>query len=207
MNRYMVSGVVTMALLLAPAVAVDAQTGAHIEYRNGRIGIGVVLGSAPVHVGPYGTLARGWMAADWGPIRIRVATRRPSLVGNALSRKELRHIVGKAYLREIERHARYLGVHGRTEGWWLQAHRYTTVLEVTVGRVPVAALYDYGNDGLIDRIFLADGVHAVRHGEVWMGPGAMGYNDGPAYRGGPPGQGRGRKPSGKIRPRPKEFPR
>jgi hypothetical protein len=206
MNRYMVSGVVAMALLLTPRV-VDAQAGARIEYRNGRIGVGVVVGSAPVRAAPYGTVTRGWVMADWGPVRIRVAARRPALVGQAMRRKEIREMVGKAYLREIERHARYLGAHGRTEGWWLQTDRYTTVLEVTVGRVPVAALYDYGNDGFIDRIFLADRVRTMGHGGVWMGAGAMGYTQEPAYRGGPPGQEKGRIPNGKIRPRPKEFPR
>ncbi len=33
---------------------------------------------------------------------------------------------------------------------WFQVDRRTTVLEVTVGRIPVAELYDYRSDGFID---------------------------------------------------------
>jgi len=152
MNRYMVG--IALALFLAGNDAAAGQTTAHVEYRNGRIGVGVVIGGLPVRVSPHGQATRGWVAADWGPVRIRVASRRPSWNQGTLDRQDLRYLLGKETVKRIERHARRMGVRGRTRGHWFRVDRTTTVLEVTVDRISVAELYDYRNDGVIDELFL-----------------------------------------------------
>jgi hypothetical protein len=152
MNRYLVG--MALALLLAGSDALAGQTAARVEYRNGRIGVGVAIGNLPVRVSPHGPVARGWVAADWGPVRISMVSRRPSWTGRILDRQELRYALGKETVKRIERHARNLGIRGRTEGRWLQVDRNTLMLEVTVDRFPVAELYDYRGDGFIDEMFL-----------------------------------------------------
>ena len=152
MNRYMVG--LALAFLLVATDAVAGQTAARVEYRNGRIGVGVAVGTLPVRVSPHGPVARGWVAADWGPFRIRVGSRRPSLVGRTLHRQELRYLLGKNTGKRIENHAKRMGSRGQTQGRWFRVDRNTSRLEVTVGRVPVAELYDYRNDGYIDELFL-----------------------------------------------------
>jgi hypothetical protein len=154
MNRYIVG--LAMALLLAPCDSLAAQARARIDVRGGRLGVGVDIGRLPVRVSPHGPVARGWVAADWGPVRIRIASRRPSWTGRTLHRQEIRYLVGKETVKRIERHAKRMGIRGRTRGHWYRADRNTMVLEVTVDRVPVAELYDYRSDGYIDDIFLTD---------------------------------------------------
>ncbi|MGD2120831.1 MAG: hypothetical protein PVJ76_03765 [Gemmatimonadota bacterium] len=154
MNRYLVG--TALALLLAGGDALAGQTAAQVEYRNGRIGVGVAIGRLPVRVGPHSPAARGWVAADWGPVRIRIASRRPSWTGRTIQRNELRFLLGRETVKRIERHARGLGIRGPTRGQWFHLDRHASVLEVTVDRVPVAELYDYGNDGSIDELLLTD---------------------------------------------------
>jgi len=163
MNRYMVG--IALALFLAGNDAAAGQTTAHVEYRNGRIGVGVVIGGLPVRVSPHGQATRGWVAADWGPVRMSVVSRRPSWNQGTLDRHELRYLLGKETVKEIERHAKRMGVRGRTRGHWLRVDRTTTVLEVTVDRIPVAELFDYGNDGLIDQLFLTQPPRYARYKE------------------------------------------
>jgi hypothetical protein len=163
MNRYM--AFMAMALLLAATDAAAGQTAARIEYRNGRIGVGVSVGRHPVRVSPHGPVARGWVAANWGPVRIRVASRRPSWTGRTLHRQELRYLVGRETVKRIERHAKNMGIRGPTQGRWFHLDRFTSVLEVTVGRFPVAELYDYRNDGFIDELFLTGPPRQVRYGD------------------------------------------
>lgn len=155
MNRYVVG--LAMALLLAPCDSLAGQTRARIDVRGGRFGMGVDIGRLPVRVSPHGPVARGWVSADWGPVRIRVATQRPSrngYNGRMLHRQEIRYLVGKETVKRIERHAKRMGIRGKTRGQWFRADRNTSVLEVTVDRIPVAELYDYRSDGYIDDIFL-----------------------------------------------------
>lgn len=175
MNRYMVG--VMAALLLAPAHEIAGQAAARVEYRNGRMGVGVTLGHIPVRVGPHGPVARGWVAADWGPLRVRIVSRRPSFTGRLLHRQELRYLLGKETVRRIEHHARRLGVHGRTVGRWFHLDRGASVLEVTVGRIPVAELYDYRSDGFIDEMFLTGPPRYARYGE-WRYGGHGVWQDG-----------------------------
>lgn len=153
MNRYMVG--MAMALLLIASDSLAGQTAARVEYRNGRIDVGVAIGRLPVRVSPRGPTARGWVAADWGPVRIGVASRQPAWTPRTLDKQDLRYLLGKETVKTIERHAKVMGAKGRIEGRWFQADRNTTVLEVTVGRFPVAELYDYRRDGFIDEMFLA----------------------------------------------------
>ena len=134
-----------MALFLAGGEALSGQTAAHVEYRNGRVGVGVAIGNRPVRVSPRSAVARGWVAADWGPVRIRVATRRPSWTGRSLKEKELRYLLGRETVKRIE--------------------RTTSVLEVTVDRIPVAELYDYRSDGFIDELFLTGPPRFTRAGD------------------------------------------
>ena len=174
MNRYMVG--VAMALLLAGGDALAGQTTARVEYRNGRIGVGVAIGGFPVRVSPHGPTARGWVAADWGPVRIRVASRQPFLRQGILDRQDLRYLLGKETVKRIEQHAKRMGIRGRTEGHWFQVDRGTTVLEVRVDRVPVAELYDYGSDGFIDELFLTGPPGRVQYGS-WGNGGYGDWND------------------------------
>jgi hypothetical protein len=167
MNRYFVRYSMGMALvlLLAWGDGLSGQTTAQVEYRNGRIGVGVAVGHRPVRVGPHGPAARGWVAADWGPVRIRIASRRPSWTGRTIHRKELRYFLGRETVKRIERHARSLGIRGKTRGRWFHIDRSTSVLEVTVNRIPVAELYDYRNDGYIDELFLTGPPRSARYGD------------------------------------------
>ena len=152
MNRYTVG--IAMALLLAAGDSLAGQTTARVEWRNGRIGVGVDIGRLPVRVSPHGPTARGWVAADWGPVRIRVESRQPFVRQGTLHRQDLRYLLGKETVKDIERHAKRMGVRGTTRGHWFRADRNTTVLEVTVDRIPVAELYDHRSDGVIDELFL-----------------------------------------------------
>ena len=168
MNRYVVG--MALALFLVAGDSLAAQTRGHIEYRNGRIDVGVAIGRLPVRVSPHGPTARGWVAADWGPIRIRVASRQPFLRQGTMDRQDLRYLLGKETVKDIERHARRMGVRGRTRGNWFRADRNTTVLEVTVDRIPVAELYDYRSDGIIDELFLTGPPQRARYGTQDYGP-------------------------------------
>jgi hypothetical protein len=152
MNRYMVG--LAVALLLAPGGALMAQTRARVEYRNGRIGVGVDIGRLPVRVTPHGPTARGWVSANWGPLRVRVDSRQAFRRQGTLDRTDLRYLLGKETVKDIEKHAKRMGIKGRTRGQWFREDRNTTVLEVTVDRIPVAELYDYRSDGSIDELFL-----------------------------------------------------
>ena len=154
-----------MALLLVAGDSLAGQTTAHIKYQNGRVGVGVSVGRLPVRVSPHGPTARGWVAAEWGPVRVRVASRRPSFTGRTIHRRELRYMLGKETVKRIERHARRMGIRGRTLGRWFHVDRSTSVLEVTVDRIPVAELYDYRNDGRIDELFLTGPPRYARYGE------------------------------------------
>jgi len=165
MNRYVVS--MALALLLAGGEAVAGQTAARIDYRNGRIGVSVAIGDLPVRVGPHAGVTVGWGRVDWGPVRVGVEGARPVWRREVIDRRELRYMLGRETVKRIERHARDLGVHGPVEGRWFRVDRYTTLLEVDVRGVPVAELYDYGNDGLIDRILLSQPYRvAPNHGVV-----------------------------------------
>ena len=164
MNRYMVG--VALALLLAGGDSVAAQSRARVEYRNGRIGVDVAIGNRPVRVSPHGPTARGWVAADWGPVRIRVASRRAVPFQGTLSEKDLRRFLGKETVKRIEKHAKMMGIRGKTRGHFFRVERNTTVLEVTVDRIPVAELYDYRSDGFIDELFLTGHPRNARYG-VW----------------------------------------
>ena len=163
MNRYMVG--MALALLFGAADSVAAQTTGRVEYRNGRIGVGVAIGRLPVRVSPHGPTARGWVAADWGPVRIRVESRQPFFRQGTLDRQDLRYLLGKETVKDIERHAKRMGIRGNTRGRWFRADRNTSVLEVTVGRVPVAELHDHWNDGSIDDLFLTGPPGRVRYGD------------------------------------------
>ena len=173
MNRYMVG--LAVALLLVAGDSLAGQTAARVEYRNGRIDVGVAVGRLPVRVSPHGQGAQGWVAADWGPIRIRVGSRQSFVRQGTLDRQDLRYLLGKETVKDIERHAKRLGIRGRTRGQWFRADRNTTVLEVTVDRVPVAELYDYRSDGRIDELFLTQPQRYARYKE-------RGYKGFPAWR-------------------------
>lgn len=143
-----------MALLVAPGNVLDGQTRARIEYRSGRVNVGVDIGRLPVRVTPYGPTARGWVSANWGPLRVRVDSRQAFRRQGTLDRTDLRYLLGKKTIKDIEKHAKRMGIKGRTRGQWFREDRNTTVLEVTVDRIPVAELYDYRSDGSIDELFL-----------------------------------------------------
>ena len=163
MNRQILG--MAMALLVMGSESLAAQTRARVEYRSGRIEVGVALGRIPVRVSPHGPTARGWVAAHWGPVRIRVASGPGILPQGTLEKRDLRFILGKETVKDIERHAKRMGIKGKTRGQWFLVDRNTTVLEVTVDRIPVAESYDYRRDGYLDEIFLTGPPNGVRYGD------------------------------------------
>jgi hypothetical protein len=132
MNKYMVG--MALALLLAGGDSLAGQTAAQIEFRNGRIGVNVAIGGLPFRIG--------------------VNSRQHTWNQGTLDRQDLRNLLGKETVKRIERHGKAMGARGKTRGRWFQVDRRTTVVEVTMGGVPVAELHDYRNDGIIDEIFL-----------------------------------------------------
>jgi len=163
MNRYMVGAAVV--LLLAGSDSLAGQTAAQVEYRSGRIDVGVAIGGLPVRVMPNGPAAWGWVAADWGPFRVRIGSGQPSFRPRTLDRQDLRNLLGKETVKQIERHGKAMGLRGQTWGRWFQVDRRTTAVEVTMGGAPVAELYDYGNDGYIDEILLIQPPRQARYKE------------------------------------------
>lgn len=143
-----------MALLLVPGDSLTGQARARVEVRSGRVGFGLDVGRLPARISQHGPTARGWISANWGPVRLRVESRRPYYRQGMLQRKDLRYLLGKRTIKDIERHAKRIGIKGKTRGQWFQVDRNTAMLEVTVDRIPVAELYDYRNDGHIDELFL-----------------------------------------------------
>jgi hypothetical protein len=167
MNRFMIG--MALVFLLAGVDALSGQTSARVDIRKGGIGVGVAINGLPARVSPHGPTARGWVAADWGPVRIRVVSRRPSWLGRTLHKQELRHILGKETVKRIERHAKAMGIRGRTEGRWFPIEGRTMVLEVLVDRIPVAEVYDYRGDGYLDEIFLTGPLGRTVRGEWHRG--------------------------------------
>ena len=74
-------------------------------------------------------------------------------------------MLGRETVKSIEKHAKRMGIRGKTQGRWFHVDQSTSVLEVTVDRVPVAELYDYRNDGFIDELFLTGPPRSTRYGE------------------------------------------
>jgi len=152
MNRYVVS--MALTLFLAGGEAVAGQTVARVDYRGAGLGVSVAIGDLPVRVRPHASAAVGWAAVDWGPVRLWVSGGYPVWHREVLDKQDLRFILGKETVRRIEWHARDMGVRGPLEGRWYRLDRFDTMLDVSVRGVPVAELYDYGSDGIVDRIFL-----------------------------------------------------
>ena len=150
MNRYMVWFV--MALLVTVADPALGQVDARVEYRNGRVGVGVAIGGLRVRVASHHPKVVNRVAVRRAPVRIRVDTRRPAWRRHVLQRQDLRYLLGKDQVKAIERHARAMGARGRTQGRWIQMDRWASILEVTVGGIPVAELRDYRNDGFFDEM-------------------------------------------------------
>ncbi len=82
-----------------------------------------------------------------------------------MHRNDLRNLLGKEGVKRLERHARTLGLNGPIQGRWYALDRFSAVLEVEVRGVPVAELHDYGRDGFIDRILLAQPPRSARYKE------------------------------------------
>lgn len=160
MNRYLVG--MALALFLAGGEALAGQTAARLEFQSGRVGVSVAVGDLPYRVRPRPVTAAGWVAADWGRVRLWTGGHRPMLRREVLRRQDLRYLLGKETVRRMERHARNMGLAGPVEGRWFRGDRYNTFLEVTVRGIPVAELHDYGSDGIIDRVYLTD-----PHGGAW----------------------------------------
>jgi len=153
MNRYMVG--MALGLLLAGVDSVHGQTAARVEYRDGRIGVAVAIGALPMRTAHARTPAMGWVAADWGPARVVMASpARPYWGRETLRKVELRRLLGKDMVKRLEQHGRALGLRGTIEGSWFRVDRRTVMLDVTMRGAPVAELYDYGADGYIDRVLL-----------------------------------------------------
>jgi hypothetical protein len=154
MNRHM-AGAAMMVLLLAGVESVEARTAARVEYRDGRIGVAVVIGDLPVRVVHPQHRGVGWVAADLGPARMWKGPGRISWRQEVLRSKELRRLLGRDTVKMLERHARTLRLRGPIQGQWYRADRRTVVLEVTVRGAPVAKFYDHGSNGVFERMYLA----------------------------------------------------
>ena len=154
MNRYLISTM--LVLLMAGMETVNAQTAARVEYRSGRINLSVGVRDLPVHVvQPRPMLGAGWVAAELGPVRLLVRQTHPYGFRETLHRNELRRLLGYDTVRRFERHARALGLRGQLEGRWYRIDRRTVKLVVTVRGAPVATLYDFGSNGIFERVYLA----------------------------------------------------
>ncbi len=154
MNRRMV-GAALIALLLAGVESSNAQTAARVEYRNGPLGLAVVIGDLPVRVVRPLPRPVGWVAVDMGPSRGWLERGQPAWRKASLDRRDLRYLLGNDTVKRLERHARNLGYRGTLEGQWYRVDRRTVMLEVTMRGAPVAKFYDHGNDGVFERMFLA----------------------------------------------------
>lgn len=154
MNRYVMS--IALAIFLAGGEVVVGQTAARAEFQNGRVGVSVAIGDLPLRVHPRPLNARGWVATDWGRVRLWASNARPMRSREVLRKQDLRYLLGKETIRRIEWHARDMGLAGPLEGRWFREDRYTTLIEVRVRGIPIAELHDYGSDGYIDRVFLTD---------------------------------------------------
>jgi hypothetical protein len=153
MNRHVVGA--ALVLLLAGVDSVSGQTAARVEYRDGRIGVAVAIGDLPVRVIHPQARARDWVAADWRPARVWMGAGRPYWGREVLRKNDLRRLLGKDMVKMLERHSRAIGLRGPIQGHWYSMDRRTVLLEVTVRGAPVAELYDYGGNGVIDRVYLA----------------------------------------------------
>jgi hypothetical protein len=153
MNRYTVG--MAMGLLLAGVESAGGQAAARVEYKDGRVGVAVAIGDLPVRVAHARFPVGGWVEAGWGPVRVVLGAERPYWTREVLRKNELRHILGNDLVKTIERHGRNLGYRGPLEGRWFRVDRRTVMLEVTLGGGPVAEAWDYGSDGVLDRIMLA----------------------------------------------------
>ncbi len=153
MNRYAVGA--ALVLLLAGVDSVNGQTAARVEYRDGRIGVAVAMGNLPARLVHPRTRAVGWVAVDRGPARVWVSAARPYWGPETLRRNDLRRLLGNDMVRMLERHARAIGLRGPIHGHWFRVDRRTALLEVTMRGAPVAELYDYGGNGVFERVYLA----------------------------------------------------
>ncbi len=154
MTRYTV--LMALGLLLADFAQAEGQTGARVEYRDGRIGVAVAIGDLPQRV--YAPRVRDvrWVEASWhpGPMEVRPVARH--WARESLNRGEMNRILGARTVNDIARHGRAMGARGAMRGQWYQAGRRSAVLEVTVGGLPVAEAWDQGGDGYVDRVYFAE---------------------------------------------------
>lgn len=153
MKKHMIATAVV--LLLVGIGTSYAQTAARVEYRDGRIGLAVVLGDLPIRVTPAQPRTSGWIAADVGPVRAWMGTARPNWSRQVLRKNELQRMLGKDTVRMLERHARSIGLRGPLQGRWYRVDRRTVMLEVTVRGAPVAEFHDHSNNGIFERMYLA----------------------------------------------------
>ena len=167
---------IALALLLPAAESLNAQTAARVDFRTEGFGVSVAIGDLPYRARPHASPAAGWVAAEgwvtaeWGGVRMWRMGDRPPWKRDVLHKQDLRYLLGRETVRRIEWHARDMGLGGPLEGRWFRADRYTTLLEVRSRGIPVAELYDYGNDGLIDRVFLTTPYAGPWHGAVRPAP-------------------------------------
>ncbi len=104
--------------------------------------------------GSYRPAARGhlWVRANWGPVRIRsVGYHRGNLV---LKKNDLRHVLGRRTVDQVQRAGRRAGLRGAMRGHWVGRRGAGQVLIVTMGGVDVAEFADFDRDGFVDDVFL-----------------------------------------------------
>lgn len=154
MNRHLVG--MALSLLLLGIEPAEAQTGARVEYRNGRIGVAVAIGDLPAYGAHPRYRTAGRVAVNWGPVRVLARNRGAYWTRTTLRRNDLRQLLGRETVRRLDRHARAIGLRGPMHGDWYRIDRRTLMLEVTVRGAPVAEMYDYGGDGYMDRMYLVN---------------------------------------------------
>jgi len=109
-----------------------------------------------------GPLGGGWGEGGWGRGQGWGPGRRPGPGGgfdehHALDAHELEHLLGFRTLERLHRHAHAFGAFGLPRGRWVDLGPRGVVVQVRVGRLPLAELGDVDRDGRIDWARVNDG--------------------------------------------------
>jgi hypothetical protein len=165
-------GVLGLTLALAGSVApapVDAQAVYVPAARHAKKGPSFCRNGRghPVH-GWRWCARRGWAVNHYRPVRARAypagiwasvrwdgvwldAGYAPGYYDHTVP---LRSWIGRSATRRIRQHARWLGLHGRLSGHWLETRYGGVAVEVRAGPIPVARLIDRERDGHAEVLLL-----------------------------------------------------
>ena len=103
-----------------------------------------------------------WSEVYWD-VRFRDRFMRDVHYGNGYydhrgRRARLKDIVGNRTVKELRRHRNRLGLRGELHYRWSDLGRRGLVLQVRVGRMPLAEFIDFRGDGYVDVVRLSQGI-------------------------------------------------